>query len=90
MRGDASSCVFRHIARKLEASVHGDDFIVCGPKRHFDWMRDEMRKRYELTENGRLGTSTGDDEEVKILSRIARRTAGGVEYEVDRGRPSGS
>ena len=37
----------------------------------------------KLTENGRFGPSTDDDKEVKILNRIARWTAGGVEYEAD-------
>ena len=76
-------CVFRHIARRLVASVHGDDFTVCGPKRHFELMRDKMRKTYELTENGRVRPSTEDDKEVKILNRIARWPAGGLEYGAD-------
>ena len=46
-------------------------------------MRDGVRKKYELTENGRLGPSTGDDREVKILNRIARWTAKRIEYEAD-------
>ena len=83
LRGDASACVFRQADRRLVASVHGDDFCVCGPKRQLDWMRDEMRKRYELTENGRLGPGKNDDKEVKILNRIARWTEGGVQYEAD-------
>ena len=37
----------------------------------------------ELTENGRLGPSTDDDKDVKILNRIARWTARGLEYEAD-------
>ena len=83
VRGDASACVFRRIARRLVAGVHRDDFTVCGPKRHVDLMRDEMRKKYELTENRRLGPSISDNKDVKILSRIARWTAGGHEYEDD-------
>ena len=83
LRGDASACVFRHADRRLIASVHGDDFSVCGPKRQLDWMRDEMRKKYELTEIGRLGPGKNDDKEVKILNRIARWTDEGVQYEAD-------
>ena len=55
LRGDASACVFKRIARSLVASVHGDDFTVCGPKKHFDRLGDEMRKKYELTEMAALG-----------------------------------
>ena len=72
LRGDASACVFRHVDRRLVASVHGDNFTVCRPKKQFDWMRGEMRKKYWLTENGRLGPSKDDDKEAKILNRIAR------------------
>ena len=78
LRGDATACVFRRIDRRLVASVHGDDFTVSGPKKQLDWMRDEMLKEYEFTENGRLGPSKDDDKEVKILNRIARWTVGGV------------
>ena len=46
-------------------------------------MRDERRKKYELTEIGRLGPGKNDDKEVKILNRIARWTDEGVQYEAD-------
>ena len=36
LRGDASACVFRHLTRRLVASVHGDDFTVAGPKHQLD------------------------------------------------------
>ena len=75
--------MFRHADRRLVASVHGDDFTICGPKRQLDWMKSEMHKKYELTENGRLGPGKDDDKEVKILNRIARWTDRGVEYEAD-------
>ena len=42
-----------------------------------------MRKKYELTEIGRLGPSEKDDKEVKILNRIARWIEGGIQYEAD-------
>ena len=75
--------MFRHADRRLVASVHGDDFTICGPKKQFDCMKSEMQKKYELTESGSLGPSKDDDKEVKILNRIARWTDGGVEYEAD-------
>ena len=75
--------MFRHADRRLVASVHGDDFTICGPKKQLDRMKSEMQKKYEFTESGRLGPSKDDDNEVKILNRIARWTDGGVEYEAD-------
>ena len=47
VRGDASACVFRHIARKLVASVHGDVFTVCGPKQDAGRDAKEIRAHRE-------------------------------------------
>ena len=81
--GDASACVFRHKSRRRTSSVHGDDFTTTGPKCELDWLRGEMEKRYELTENYRLGPGSEDAKEGKILNRIIRWTAEGLEYEAD-------
>ena len=64
-------------------SVHGDDFTIAGPKRQIDWLKAQMESRYELKELARLGPGPNDDKEVKILNRIVRWTASGVEYEAD-------
>ena len=42
-----------------------------------------MESRYELKELARLGPGNSDDNEVKILNRIVRWSANGVEYEAD-------
>ena len=42
-----------------------------------------MQKRYELTIGGRLGPGAIDDHEAKVLDRVVRWTASGVEYEAD-------
>ena len=42
-----------------------------------------MEFRYEFMELARLGPGPNDDKEVKILNRIIRWTASGVEYEAD-------
>ena len=82
-RGDASACVFRNPARRLTASVHGDDFTIAGPKSQLDWLKLQMEQKYELTELGRLGPGETDDKEVKVLNRMIRWTSRGVEYEAD-------
>ena len=81
--GDASACVFRHKARSLTSSVHGDDFTTTGPKRQLDWLKAEMSKKYELTENYRIGPAEGDAKEARVLNRIVRWTDQGLEYEAD-------
>ena len=42
-----------------------------------------MEKKYELTENYRIGPAPGDGKEAKILNRIVRWTKEGLEYEAD-------
>ena len=81
--GDASACVFRHKEKGLTSSVHGDDFTTAGPKCHLDWLKQEMQKKYELTENYRLGPGEKDGKEGKVLNRIVRWTKWGIEYEAD-------
>ena len=81
--GDASACVFDHRARHLRCSVHGDDLTTVGPKKQLDWMKQELEKRYELTEAHRLGPGATDDREAKALNRIVRWTSEGLEYEAD-------
>ena len=82
-RGDASACVFRHGGRRLVTSVHGDDFTTAGPKKQLDWLKKELEKCYELKENYRIGPGAQDAKEARVLNRVIRWTARGVEYEAD-------
>ena len=82
-RGDASTCVFRHVERRISCSVYGDDFTSEGPKKNLDWLKEELEKHYELTESARLGPGPNDAKEGKILNRIIRWTDEGLEYEAD-------
>ena len=82
-RGNASACVFRHVGKRMVASVHGDDFTIAGPKKHLDQLKRDTQKKYELSELARLGPGPADDKEVKVLNRIIRWTASGIEYEAD-------
>jgi hypothetical protein len=83
VKGLASSCVFRHPDRDLVSSVYGDDFTTTGTKENLDWFLDSLKKKYELTESARLGPGASDDKEARILNRIVRWTAEGLEYEAD-------
>ncbi len=81
--GAAGACVFRHVTRRLSCSVHGDDLTTEGPKAELDWFVQELRKKYELKENARLGPAESDDKEARILNRLVRWTKSGIEYEAD-------
>ncbi len=81
-QGTASPCLFRHPARQIALSVHGDDFTAAGSKRDLDWYEAAMKEHYELNLQPRLGP--GDDaKEAVILNRIIRWTEEGVEMEAD-------
>ena len=67
VQGLASPCVFRHPARRIVLSVHGDDFTDAGPKSQLDWLEATLRGRYELTTGGRLGPGKEDTKEATIL-----------------------
>ena len=81
--GIASACVFWHPEKRLRCSVYGDDLTTVGPKASLDWFRTQLEKQYELTESARLGPGSDDDREARILNRVVRWTAKGLEYEAD-------
>ena len=64
-------------------SVHGDDFISCGPKCELDWFEEVLESRYELKKGGRLGPGPNDAKEITVLNRVLRWTDAGLEYEAD-------
>jgi hypothetical protein len=82
-QGMASPCVFFHPTRRVAVSVHGDDFTATGSKRDLDWFEQTLKSHYELTVGGRLGPGPSDDKEARVLNRVIRWTANGLEYEAD-------
>ena len=64
-------------------SVHGDDFTYGGPKASIDLVKERMLEKYELTEVGRIGPAPEDGKELRVLNRIVRGSATGLEYEAD-------
>ncbi len=81
--GAASACVFRHQSKRIITSAHGDDFTSSGPKVSLDWLRDQLKTKYELVEQARLGPGPQDDKEARVLNRVVRWTQQGLEYEAD-------
>ena len=83
IRGGASSCVFRHVERDITTSVYGDDFTTTGAKDQLDWFRHALEKKYDLVKSAQLGPAETDGKEARILNRVVRWTAEGLEYEAD-------
>ena len=79
--GVASPCVFHHYERDISTVVHGDDFTSLGTDENLTWMESEMSKNFELKLRGRLGRDLPG--ELRILNRIVRVSADGLEYEAD-------
>ena len=45
VKGEASSCVFRHRERDIVTSVYGDDFTTTGTKVNLDWFKAKLEER---------------------------------------------
>ena len=61
--------------------MHGDDFVVVGMPSELAWMQKNIEEKYELKAEV-LGPDKGQCKEVRVLNRILRWTARGIEYEV--------
>jgi len=83
IQGMTSPCIFSLPSRGLVCAVHGDDFTTRGPKEELDWMTAELRKYYELTDNGRIGPGATDDKQATVLNRVVTWTDAGLLYEAD-------
>ena len=80
-RGRASPCVFYHAGRQVFLTVHGDDVLATGSANSSSWFERSLLTTSEGKVKGRL-QKPGD--ELRILNRIARRTADGYEWEADQ------
>ena len=68
----------------MKCVVHGDDFTVLGAESDLKWFAREFAKHFEIKIRDILGPDTGDAREMRILNRIVRWTADGLEYEADQ------
>jgi hypothetical protein len=84
VRGRAPPCCFYHRQWDVRCVVLGDDFTSIGEDPDLDRFEHAMKEHYELKVRGRLGPEKGDDKEIRILNRVVRCTADGIEYEADR------
>ena len=80
--GRGHPSIFAHPTRDIKMLVHGDDYFPSGAGKDLDWLESELGKAYEI-QTQRLGIGPGRETEVKILNRIVRWTASGLEMEAD-------
>ena len=71
-QGIAHPDVFRHKARGIFCSVHGDDFTSAGLASALDWLESEIGKNYEITISPRMGPGPGDAKEGRALNRVIK------------------
>ena len=64
-------------------TVHGDDFIACGSDEDLAWLSAQFKEEYEVKVQI-LGPGSEHAQEVKILNRIVRWTASGIDYQPDQ------
>ena len=62
--------------------VHGDDFIAVGSKAGFKSIREALEGKYKLKVQ-MLGGRKECVKEIRVLNKIVRHTAAGIELEAD-------
>ena len=80
---EAIPCIFVHEVRGIACSVHGDDLTSTRPKVALEWHEAQLKGKYELREDGRLGPGVDDAKELTVPNRVLRYTPDGFEYEAD-------
>ncbi len=83
VRGKSSPCNFVNPQRNIYLTVHGDDFTLTGNQQQMEWVRDQMKAKYEIKDKI-IGPAMRMCKEARILNRTIRWTNEGIEYEPDR------
>ena len=66
----------------MALTVHGDDFTISGPEEDLNWLQSFLEARWDVKAMV-LGPESHHAQEMKVLYRSIRWTAGGIEYEAD-------
>ena len=91
-QGLFSPCLYKLPEKRLMVFLHGDDYVISGPRRRSAWLRDHIGKTFIVKDRGVLSPDgPGEHREITILNRILRwlprGTAGStddaLEYEAD-------
>ena len=81
-RGKASACIYKHTAKDLAVTIHGDDMVCVGGDRDTEWLHRETAKKYEVKAQT-MGMKKGMDKEAKVLNRTLRWSDEGISIEAD-------
>jgi hypothetical protein len=81
--GEANTCTFYHQNREIRIVVHGDDFVVTGPPKELEYVRQALSEKYSVKVRSVTGPSASDAKEGAILNRTVRWESGEVSFEAD-------
>ena len=82
VQGKANPCLFQHGGLRVSIMVHGDDFVAVGPEENLKTTRAALENKYKIKVEV-LGKREGQTEELRILNKVVRLTATGIELEAD-------
>ena len=68
--GVANPSLFYNESANARGAVHGDDFIVCGPKKALDEMNAMLKSKYSVRESHRMGFSPECTRAAVVLNRV--------------------
>ena len=81
-RGRSNTCLFHHPISGVAVMVHGDDFVAVGDKDGLKSIREALEGKYKLKVQT-LGSRKECSKEIRVLNKIVRHTAKGIELEAD-------
>ena len=81
-RGQSNTCLFRNPATDVAVMVHGDDFVAVGDKKGISGIRGALENKYKLKVQT-LGEGKECSKEIRVLNKVVRYTATGMELEAD-------
>ena len=81
-KGKASACNYRRPARKIDATVHGDDFLIVGSEADLKWVIEGIKKQFDI-KSDILGPELGMKQQMMFLNRRLSWTSEGITYEAD-------
>ena len=82
--GLSTPCNFTCAEKELRVTVHGDDFTATGPMDSLQWLEEGLAAAWEVKSEYLGPSSEGCKTEVRVLNRLLRWSAKGVEYEPDQ------
>ena len=66
-RGRAATCNYHHVGRRIDVTVHGDDFFIVGSEEEIRWCIEEIKKRFEI-KSTILGPESRNHQQLNFLN----------------------